>query len=51
MSEPKTLGDALPDEIARVTEILGLYQEIGPASMQALGERTWMKMAIPKNLN
>jgi hypothetical protein len=27
----KTLGDALPDEIARVTKILGYYQEIGPA--------------------
>ncbi|WP_213761746.1 hypothetical protein [Caballeronia sp. dw_19] len=27
----KTLGDALPDEIARVTEILGHYQQIGPA--------------------
>lgn len=33
MSETKTLGDALPDEIARVTEILGYYQEIGPAGM------------------
>lgn len=27
----KTLGNALPDEIARVTEILGHYQQIGPA--------------------
>jgi hypothetical protein len=27
----KTLGDALPDEIARVTEILDHYIEIGPA--------------------
>ncbi|OTP79434.1 hypothetical protein [Caballeronia sordidicola] len=27
----KSLGDALPDEIARVTEILGHYQQIGPA--------------------
>ena len=27
----KNLGDALPDAIARVTKILGYYQEIGPA--------------------
>lgn len=27
----KTLGDVLPDEIARVTEILGHYKQIGPA--------------------
>jgi hypothetical protein len=33
MSETKTLGDALPDEIARVTTILGHYMEIGPAGM------------------
>jgi uncharacterized protein YbcC (UPF0753/DUF2309 family) len=31
MSETKTLGDVLPEEIARVTEILGHYQQIGPA--------------------
>ncbi|KPD17223.1 hypothetical protein ADM96_20095 [Burkholderia sp. ST111] len=31
MSDIKTLGDALPDEIARVTVILGHYIEIGPA--------------------
>jgi len=31
MNETKTLGDVLPDEIARVTKILGYYQEIGPA--------------------
>lgn len=33
MTETKTLGDALPDEIARVTEILSHYQAIGPAGM------------------
>ncbi len=26
-----TLGDALPKEMARVREVLGLYREIGPA--------------------
>jgi len=31
MTETKTLADALPDEIARVTVILGHYVEIGPA--------------------
>jgi hypothetical protein len=31
MSEMKTLVDALPDGIARVTEILGHYTAIGPA--------------------
>jgi hypothetical protein len=31
VSETRTLGDALPDEIARVTIILGHYVEIGPA--------------------
>lgn len=31
MSDIRTLGDALPDEIARVTVILGHYIEIGPA--------------------
>jgi hypothetical protein len=31
MSETKALGDALPDEIARVTVVLGYYAEIGPA--------------------
>lgn len=30
MSESKSLDDALPDEIARVTVILGHYVEIGP---------------------
>jgi hypothetical protein len=29
----KTLGDALPDEIARVTKILGYYQQIRPAGL------------------
>lgn len=33
MNETKTLGDALPEEIKRVTEILGHYQAIGPAGM------------------
>jgi hypothetical protein len=31
MRTEQTLGDALPSEIARVTEILGHYVEIGPA--------------------
>ena len=35
MSNTKTVADALPDEIARVTRILGYYVEIGPAG--ALG--------------
>jgi hypothetical protein len=29
----KTLGDALPKEMARVREVLGYYKEIGPAGM------------------
>lgn len=29
--EPLTLGDALPQEQARVREVLGYYKEIGPA--------------------
>ncbi|TAM15924.1 MAG: hypothetical protein EPN65_16550 [Pandoraea sp.] len=29
----RSLADALPDEIARVTEVLGHYIEIGPAGM------------------
>ncbi|MFP3568529.1 hypothetical protein [Paraburkholderia sp. SIMBA_030] len=32
MSDTKSLGDALPDEIKRVTEILGHYGEIGPVA-------------------
>jgi hypothetical protein len=31
MTEIRTLADALPNEIARVTVILGHYVEIGPA--------------------
>jgi hypothetical protein len=31
MSDVKTLCDTLLDEIARVTEILGNYIEIGPS--------------------
>lgn len=31
MSEVRTVAEALPDEIARVTVILGHYIEIGPA--------------------
>jgi hypothetical protein len=30
MTDIRTLADALPDEIARVTRILGYYVEIGP---------------------
>lgn len=30
MSETKSLGDALPEEIARVTKLLGQYIAIGP---------------------
>lgn len=44
MSETKTLGDALPDEIARVTKILGYYIEIGPVG-------TWGAAAIRASLN
>ncbi|MBW9102894.1 hypothetical protein [Paraburkholderia phenoliruptrix] len=35
MSNTKTVADALPDEIARVTRILGYYVEIGPAGALA----------------
>lgn len=28
-----TLADALPKEMARVREVLGLYRQIGPAGM------------------
>jgi len=28
-----TLADALPKEMARVREVLGLYKQIGPAGM------------------
>lgn len=31
--ETETLADALPKEMARVREVLGLYREIGPAGM------------------
>ncbi len=33
MTEVDTIGDALPREIARVTEILGHYDAIGPAGV------------------
>lgn len=32
-TEPETLADALPKEMARVREVLGRYREIGPAGM------------------
>lgn len=30
MSDVKTLGEALPEEIARVTGLIPIYAEIGP---------------------
>ncbi|WP_431290443.1 hypothetical protein [Burkholderia cepacia] len=36
MGETKTLGDALPDEIQRVTDLIPLYVEIGPVGTFAL---------------
>ncbi|MDP3139848.1 MAG: hypothetical protein Q8N17_26365 [Burkholderiaceae bacterium] len=32
-TDTQTLGDALPEEVARVREILGHYKAIGPAGM------------------
>ena len=31
MTQPETLADALPKEMARVREVLGHFKEIGPA--------------------
>lgn len=46
MSDTKTLGDVLPEEIARVTKILGYYTEIGPAGMfGAMAIRASLKRA------
>jgi hypothetical protein len=36
MSETKTLGDALPEEIARVTDLIPIYVSIGPVGTIAL---------------
>ncbi|CAE6810764.1 hypothetical protein R69746_05607 [Paraburkholderia aspalathi] len=36
MSEVKTLGDALPDEIARVTGLIPIYASCGPVANIAL---------------
>lgn len=36
MSESKTLGDALPDEIARVTSLIPIYASVGPVANIAL---------------
>jgi len=35
--DTETLADALPREQARVREVLGYYQEIGPAGMFGAG--------------
>jgi hypothetical protein len=35
-TESRTLGDALPEEIARVRKLLPYYREIGPAGRFAL---------------
>lgn len=46
MIETRSLADALPDEIARVTKILGHYVEIGPAGAPgALMIRTSLDLA------
>jgi hypothetical protein len=36
VSETKTLGDALPEEIKRVTGLIPIYVECGPAANIAL---------------
>ncbi|MFM0044052.1 hypothetical protein [Paraburkholderia sediminicola] len=36
MTETKTLGDALPDEIARVTGLIPIYTSCGPVANIAL---------------
>jgi hypothetical protein len=36
MSETKTLGDALPDEIKRVTGLIPIYVSCGPVATIAL---------------
>lgn len=36
MSDPKTLGEDLPIQTARVRELIGLYREIGPAGTFAI---------------
>ena len=33
MKQTESLAEALPEEMARVREVLGYYQEIGPAGM------------------
>ncbi|SIO57764.1 hypothetical protein [Paraburkholderia phenazinium] len=46
MIETKSLADQLPDEIARVTKILGHYVAIGPAGAPgALMIRTSLDLA------
>jgi hypothetical protein len=34
--EPKTLGDALPKEVARVRDLIPMYESIGPAGFFAI---------------
>lgn len=34
--ESRTLAEALPEEMARVRQVLGMYYEIGPAGIPAI---------------
>jgi hypothetical protein len=45
MTETKSLADALPDEIKRVTGLLPLYAEIGPAGIFAI---TMMRASLDR---
>lgn len=45
MSESKTLGDALPDEIKRVTNLIPIYVECGPAAAFAVA---MMKVSLDR---
>jgi hypothetical protein len=37
VTESKTLGDALPKEMARVRDLIPMYESIGPAGGFAVG--------------
>ena len=45
MTEIKTLADALPDEITRVTDLIPLYVSVGPVGMFAL---TMMRASLDR---
>jgi hypothetical protein len=45
MSETKTLGDALPAEIKRVTGLIPIYVECGPAAAYAVA---MMKVSLDR---